>query len=133
MPTEGAIALVLASKHADHLPLFRQSQILARSGIIIHRSTLVDWMVGKDHSSGAFTSYAQALCPDVHAVHPHSREQIYRLIGMEGLWSQNLPLRSCAAEKGTAWPTPIITTCLFFSALLAKSMFLKTGFGRCHC
>jgi len=44
LPTEGAIAHVLVSKYADHLPLFRQSQILARSGIIIHRSTLADWV-----------------------------------------------------------------------------------------
>ena len=34
------------SKYADHLPLYRQSQILARSGIDLHRSTLADW-VGK--------------------------------------------------------------------------------------
>ena len=44
LPTEGAIAHVLVSKHADHLPLYRQSQILARSGLDIHRSTLADWM-----------------------------------------------------------------------------------------
>ena len=44
LPTEGAIAHVLVSKYADHLPLFRQSQILARSGIDIHRSTLADWV-----------------------------------------------------------------------------------------
>ena len=44
LPTEGAIAHVLVSKHADHLPLYRQSQILARSGLNIHRSTLADWM-----------------------------------------------------------------------------------------
>jgi transposase len=48
LPTEGAIAHVLVSKYADHLPLYRQSQILARSGIIIHRSTLADW--GEDRS-----------------------------------------------------------------------------------
>ena len=46
IPTEGAIAHVLVSKFADHLPLYRQSQILARSGIELHRSTLADW-VGK--------------------------------------------------------------------------------------
>ena len=44
LPTEGAIAHVLISKYADHLPLYRQSQILARSGIDIHRSTLADWV-----------------------------------------------------------------------------------------
>ncbi len=43
LPTEGAIAHVLVSKFADHCPLYRQSQILARSGIDIHRSTLADW------------------------------------------------------------------------------------------
>ncbi|MBY6141462.1 IS66 family transposase zinc-finger binding domain-containing protein, partial [Leisingera daeponensis] len=39
LPAEGAIAHVLVSKFSDHLPLYRQSQILARSGIDIHRST----------------------------------------------------------------------------------------------
>ncbi len=43
LPTEGAIAHVLMSKFADHLPFYRQSQILARSGIQIDRSTLADW------------------------------------------------------------------------------------------
>lgn len=44
LPTEGAMAHVLVSKYADHLPLYRQSQILARSGVNIHRSTLADWV-----------------------------------------------------------------------------------------
>ena len=43
LPTEGSIAHVLVSKFADHLPFYRQSQILARSGIQIDRSTLADW------------------------------------------------------------------------------------------
>ena len=46
LPTEGALAHVLVSKFADHLPLHRQSQMLARSGLDLHRSTLADW-VGK--------------------------------------------------------------------------------------
>ncbi len=46
LPTEALIAHVLVSKYADHLPLYRQSQIFARSGIDLHRSTLADW-VGK--------------------------------------------------------------------------------------
>ena len=44
LPTEGAIAHVLVSKYADHLPLYRQSQMLARSGVTIDRSTLADWV-----------------------------------------------------------------------------------------
>jgi transposase len=46
LATEGTLAHVLASKYADHLPLYRQSQIMARSGIQIDRSTLAGW-VGK--------------------------------------------------------------------------------------
>ena len=46
LPTEGMLAHVLVSKFADHLPLYRQSQIFARSGIELHRSTLAEW-VGK--------------------------------------------------------------------------------------
>jgi len=46
LPTEGAIAHVLVCKYADHLPLYRQSQILARAGIDLHRAVLASW-VGK--------------------------------------------------------------------------------------
>ena len=44
LPTEGAIAHILVSKYADHLPLYRQSQMLARSGVTIDRGTLADWV-----------------------------------------------------------------------------------------
>ena len=44
LPTEGAIAHVLVSKYADHCPLYRQSQIYARSGLDLHRSTLAGWV-----------------------------------------------------------------------------------------
>ena len=46
LPTEGALAQVLISKYADHLPLYRQAQIYARSGVKLDRSTLAGW-VGK--------------------------------------------------------------------------------------
>jgi hypothetical protein len=38
------VAQVLVSKYADHLPLYRQSQIYARQGIDLDRSTLADWV-----------------------------------------------------------------------------------------
>ena len=44
LPTEGTLAHVSVSKYADHCPLFRQSQIYARSGLNIDRSTLANWM-----------------------------------------------------------------------------------------
>uniref|UniRef100_UPI00404705ED IS66 family transposase n=2 Tax=Yoonia sp. TaxID=2212373 RepID=UPI00404705ED len=46
MPTEATVASVIVSKYADHLPLYRQSQIYARQGVDIDRSTLASW-VGK--------------------------------------------------------------------------------------
>jgi len=46
LPTEALLAHVLVSKFCDHLPLYRLSQIFARSGIELHRSTLAEW-VGK--------------------------------------------------------------------------------------
>jgi transposase len=44
LPTEALIAQVVVSKHADHLPLYRQAQILMRQGVEIERSTLAHWV-----------------------------------------------------------------------------------------
>jgi len=43
-PGPGLLAHVLASKYADHLPLYRQSQIFERDGVDLARSTLTDWV-----------------------------------------------------------------------------------------
>ena len=45
-PGPGLLAHVLVNKYADHLPLYRQSQIFDREGLDLDRSTLADW-VGK--------------------------------------------------------------------------------------
>lgn len=42
--TAGLLAHVLVSKFADHLPLYRQSEIYAREGVELERSTLADWV-----------------------------------------------------------------------------------------
>jgi len=44
LPTEGLLAHVLVAKYADHAPLYRQAQMLARQGIAIDRSTLASWV-----------------------------------------------------------------------------------------
>ena len=44
MATEAMIAHVLVSKFCDALPLYRQSQMLARQGITLDRSTLSNWV-----------------------------------------------------------------------------------------
>lgn len=43
-PGPGLLAHVLVSKYADHLPLYRQSQIYAREGIDLDHSTMAAWV-----------------------------------------------------------------------------------------
>ena len=57
----GLLALVLAAKYGQHLPLTRQSAIYAREGVEIDVSTLADWV-------GSSTT---ALVPMVLAVRAH--------------------------------------------------------------
>ena len=40
----GLLAHVLVSKYCDHIPLYRQSQIFARQGVELNRSTLANWV-----------------------------------------------------------------------------------------
>ena len=57
----GLLAHVLVGKFCDHLPLYHQAEIFARSGIDLDRSTLADW-VGQT---------ARLLRPLVDAVGAH--------------------------------------------------------------
>ena len=58
MAGPGLLSQVLVSKYCDHLPLYRQSQIYARAGVDLARSTLADW-VGE--STCLLSPLAQAL------------------------------------------------------------------------
>lgn len=40
----GLLTHVLTAKYCDHLPLYRQSEIYARAGVELERSTLADWV-----------------------------------------------------------------------------------------
>jgi transposase len=44
IPVPSLLAHVLVAKYADHLPLYRQSEIYAREGVDLDRSTLADWV-----------------------------------------------------------------------------------------
>jgi transposase len=46
LASPGLLAHVLVAKYCDHLPLYRQSQIFARHGVDIDRSTLANWVGG---------------------------------------------------------------------------------------
>ena len=61
-PGPGLLAHVLVSKYADHLPLYRQSEIYLRCGIDLERSTLADW-VGR--SAALLGPLVEALRKDV--------------------------------------------------------------------
>ena len=52
LATPATLAHVLVSKFCNHLPLYRQSEIYAREGLELDRSTLGDW-VGPGHIRGA--------------------------------------------------------------------------------
>ena len=45
----GLLAHVLVAKYADHCPLYRQSEIYAREGVDLDRSTLADWVGATSH------------------------------------------------------------------------------------
>ena len=46
LATPALLAQVLVSKYCDHTPLYRQSQIFARQGVDLGRSTLAGWIGG---------------------------------------------------------------------------------------
>lgn len=54
----GLLAHVLVGKYADHLPLYRQSEIYEREGVQLDRSTLADWVGG---TSRLLTPLVEAL------------------------------------------------------------------------
>ena len=44
MAGPGLLAYVMGSKFSEHLPMYRQQDVLSRMGIFLARSTLCDWM-----------------------------------------------------------------------------------------
>ena len=63
-PGPGLLAHVMVSKFGDHLPLYRQSQIYARDGIDLNRSTLAGWLGG---STALLEPLADAIARHVQA------------------------------------------------------------------
>lgn len=58
IPAPGLLAQVVIAKHDDHLPLYRQTEIYARSGVHIPRSSMAQWI---GISGVRLTPLAQAL------------------------------------------------------------------------
>jgi transposase len=62
LPTERLVAHVLVAKYADHSPLYRQSQILARQGIAIDRSVLACWV---GHAAAEIKPLWRLMCQEL--------------------------------------------------------------------
>lgn len=79
----GLLAHVLVSKYCDHLPLYRQSQIFARSGVELDRSTLAEWVGGS----------SELLAPLVEALRRH-------VMAAEKLHADDIPVPVLAPGLG---------------------------------
>ena len=79
----GLLAHVLVSKFADHLPLYRQSEIYSRQGVEIERSTLAGWV-------GAAS---ELLSPLVDAIQKH-------VLGGSKLHADDTPIPVLAPGTG---------------------------------
>lgn len=79
----GLLAHVLVSKYGDHLPLYRQSEIYAREGVELDRSTLADWVGGT----------SQLLEPLVEALRRH-------VMAAEKLHADDTPVPVLAPGNG---------------------------------
>lgn len=78
------LARVLVGKYADHLPLYRQSQIFERDGIDLDRSTLADWVGGA----------SELLAPLVESIGRY-------VLGAEKLHADDTPVPVLCPGRGT--------------------------------
>jgi transposase len=83
IPAPGLLAQVVVAKHDDHLPLYRQEEIYARSGVHIARSSMAQWV---------------GLCglrlqPLVEALHQH-------ILSQEVVHVDETPVKLLAPGKG---------------------------------
>jgi transposase len=65
----GLLAHVLVAKYADHLPLYRQSEIYEREGIELDRSTLADWVGGASRVLAPFVEATRRYMLDTAKLH----------------------------------------------------------------
>ncbi len=73
--TPALLAHVLVAKYCDHLPLYRQSQMFARAGVELARSTLAGWVGG--------------ACWWLEALHGHLQKE---LLGSSYLFADDTPV-----------------------------------------
>ncbi|MEY9697803.1 transposase [Bradyrhizobium diazoefficiens] len=89
IPTEALLAQVAVAKFSEHMPLYRQSQVLARHGIFIDRAVLADWM----------GTVAFHLAPLVE------RKRVFYRTGYARGWPRRRVTPGPSSVIGTAWLT----------------------------
>jgi transposase len=65
----GLLAHVLVAKYADHLPLYRQSEIYEREGVELDRSTLADWVGGASRTLAPLVDALRRYVLDANKLH----------------------------------------------------------------
>jgi transposase len=73
LATPALLAQVLVAKYCDHLPLYRQSQMFARHGVDLARSTLAGWVGGRAGGSKRCTSACARSCLQAAICSPTTR------------------------------------------------------------
>lgn len=69
LPGAGLLAHSVLSKYGDHLPLYRQEDILARHGITIRRSTLCGWMAAAAELARPLWELMRGEVLNSHVIH----------------------------------------------------------------
>jgi transposase len=65
----GLLAHVLVGKYSDHLPLYRQSEIYAREGVDLDRSTLAGWVGGASRAMEPLVDAIRQYVLDAMKIH----------------------------------------------------------------
>jgi len=106
----GMLAHVLVAKYADHLPLYRQSQMYARAGLELDRSTLSHW-VGAAHA--LLEPLIEALARYVlSGTHLHADDAPYRVLAPGTGKSRTARLWTYVRDERT-WASPAPAAVLF--------------------
>jgi transposase len=101
---------VVKSRRATHLPLYRQSQIFARSGLDLDRSTLADW-VGGAHQ--LLSPLIEALREHVLAgAHLHADDMPYPVLA-PGTGKTNIARISTYVRDERGWGSEVPPAVLF--------------------
>jgi transposase len=69
LPGPGLLAWIVLSKYGDHLPLYRQEDIVSRWGVVLRRSTLCGWIAAAADLVQPLVKRMQQLLLASHVIH----------------------------------------------------------------